>query len=476
MGIMQNNLDMVNVRVNTAEKLTKQLMFKRVGEDKRKLVVSSNWLPLVDFEAGQPTVEISLGYNRGIEIRRVYDLLDAPMKTKMVYSRTYPNRKNKPFETLLDISKQELLRKSFPADCERVHVTFRQGVITIVPLSTKQQDAILNAKTATDKLSVFAALTSGVDIHSMQKNGCTVRTVLEYRPQEARDKTDFTETGVLTVLANCSSIKRIYNEDINFINAQSLADDHKADPCVIFSASPQCDDYSNVKANKLKVDSLTDLSSSIDMSYDLLRIVDSLSPPTALFENVTGWLKSDGYKMLSLRMRRWGYTEHLIKADCRDFGGLTSRVRAYAFFTALPSEFSWEAPVDRNKIPIWDLLGEDNISKCRDVSKSKSINDGLACGRLRVITKKSLHSPSILKSQNRQAKDSCVLFDGEKYLFPTEKVMRILMGIDDSFDLNAVSGTIASEQIGQSVDVPLHDMVMRSVTKHIDAFFASIGK
>ena len=465
---------MVKVNVYTAEKLTKQVAFKKMGPDKRKLVLSTNWLPLVDFEAGAPTMERSLGDNKGIEVVRVYDLLDAPLKTKKVYSRQYKRRKNNPLETLLDIGKQSLLSRSFPNECTHVHVTFTKGRILITPLFAKQHVAIENAKKTKDYLSVFAALTSGVDLYSLEKNGFNTRSIIEWRPQEARDKKDFTETGALNVLANIKGMRNVYNENINTVNVNHIVKDVENNPFMLFTASPQCDDYSNVKAKSLKDSSLVDLSSSIDMTYDLLRIVDALAPPMALFENVGGWLKSDGYTMLSLRMRRWGYSEHVLYADARDYGGLTARKRAYAFFSALPVSFDWESVVPRNSTGLWDLMGS-MLDDCRDVTHSKSLQDGLVCGRLRVITKDSVFSPTILKSQLRQAKDSVVIQDGDRLLWPTERMMRFLMGVDEGFNLNAVSSTIASEIIGQSVDIPLHDSVVRSVKNHIERFVNSLG-
>jgi DNA (cytosine-5)-methyltransferase 1 len=457
------------------ELLTKQLAFKQMSNGKRKLVVSTNWLPLVGFESGDPNIEKSLGKGKGIIVERIRDNNEVKGRIKRVYSREYKQRRNNPIETLLDISSQKLLDESFPSDCINVHITFTQDKVVIVPLTRHQDKALRHAKAAkskSDMLSVFAACTSGVDLHAMQSNGFSVHSIIEYRPQESRDKQDLTETGALNALANTQGIKAVYNEDINHIDVGMLAKkvSDSGSPFTNLSFSLQCDDYSNVKSKSLKERSQLDLSSTIDMTYDAMRIIEALYPPTVLFENVKGWIKSEAYDMLSLRLRRWGYKEHSIVADARDYGGLTSRERAYAFFSVLPSEFKWEEPIQRRDQPIWDLI-KPFLADCRDVTHSKSLQKGMETGRLRMITPNSCHSPTLLKSQLRMAKDSVVIVDENRLYWPTEALMKFLMGIDDNFNVNSSSQTIASEIIGQSVDMKLHDMIIRCVKRHITAFF-----
>ncbi|WP_027859794.1 DNA cytosine methyltransferase [Marinobacterium jannaschii] len=462
---MENSL----LSFNLPEQLTKRLAFTRLSDGRRKLVVSTNWLPLVGFEADAPNIERSLGDNKGIVVERVRDLFDLPGRVKKVYTRTYKRRKNNPIEHQLDISSQKLLDRSFPADCKHVHVTFTPDRVEIRPLTSLQQRAMDNAKKADDPLSVFAACTSGVDLRSMSDNGFSIHSVIEWRPPEARDKVDLSETGALNVLANIPGVKAIYNEDINQIDVARIADAVAKSPFTNLSISVQCDDFSTAKGTTLKERSLADLSSSIDMGYDLLRLVESLAPPTLTIENVPAWINSDMYKMISLRLRKWGYQEHCLVADARDHGGLTSRKRAYSFFTALPNPFSWEKPQTRRQDTIWGIVKE-HLPGCRHVSHSKSLQDGLESGRLRTITRESCHSPTFLKSQIRMAKDSVVIADQGKLFWPTEGLMKRLMGIPKSFNLSNCSSSIASEIIGQSVDMGLHEMVVRSVKRHLLAF------
>lgn len=454
--------------VNIPEKATKQLAFGRYGDGDRKLVVSTNMLRLFDFNPEDRVVERSLGLGKGMVVERVYDLFDAPIKTKKVYERSYKKRKNNPLESQLDIRSQKLLDESFPRDCKRVHIAFTKGRVLITPINDHQAAAINNAKTAGDRLNAFVACSSGVDA-SLLEGDYTLSGLVEYRPHEARDKkSDLTETGMFNALVN-TRVERAYNEDIMALDVNKLAIDLANSPTSLFHASLQCDEFSNVKAKSLKDKSVEDLSTSIDMIYDALRIVDAIKPATCLFENVEGWVKSQAYQILASRLRRWGYTEHKVVADARDYGGLTSRKRAYCFFTSLPEQFSFEEKLSRRTNPIWSIINR-HLPNCRNVSHSKSLQDGLECGRLRVIDKDKTFSPTILKSQERMAKDSvCIESDGELY-WPSEALIKELMGIEESFCLEGVSQSIGSEIVGQSIDVPFHKSVMRSVTAHIKNF------
>lgn len=179
----------VLVRVNVPEIATKQIAFRHRG-GKRVITVSSNLLSLFGFEKGDNVLEKSLGKDKGITVKRIDDLFTAG-PIKKVYGRTYKQRRNNPFEHLLEISSQKLIEEAFPEGCSRVHVRFEQGRVTITPIMTIADKAKRNALHA-EPLSVFAALTSGVDLHCLQKSGFSISAVLEWRPQEARDKTDLT--------------------------------------------------------------------------------------------------------------------------------------------------------------------------------------------------------------------------------------------------------------------------------------------
>lgn len=461
----------VSISLNSPNRATKQLKIKNLS-GKRKVVISTNWLNLFDFQSGDAVVERSLGKGKGFVVERVYDLFDAPIRTKRVYERSYNKRRNNPAESLLETSSKRLLDESIPEDCESVHVTFTKGKVYVAPIKTLQARAIRNAKNAKDKLSAFAACTSGVDLFAMQKEGFSIHSVLEYRPQERRDKSDLTETGAMNVLQNIPNICNFYNEDIYSIDVNRIAKDIENNPYTIFHASPQCDDLSNVKGEKFKQAHLDDTTSTMDMVIDMLDIIRATAPPCIVLENVSGFVKSEAYKIASLRLKRYGYKESVFVGDARDFGGITSRKRAYCIFSVLPVELKLPTPSPRRSTPIWDIV-EPYIKHCRDVTHSKSLQDGITTGRLRVITTESLHSPTFLKSQSRSAKDSCVIQTSDnRLLWPTEELMKRLMGISEDFDLSAVGGVIGSEIIGQSIDVPLHMALMNSLKEHIQAYFS----
>lgn len=452
------------VQVNVPDVATKQLRFRQNGE-RRILTISSNLLALFGFEKGDPVVERSLGEGKGIVIERVQDDMLSEARIKRVYGRTYKHRKNNPFEHLVEVSSQRLIDESFPEGCSRVHVTFGHGRITVTPLMSIAERAQANA-TAADPNSVFAALTSGVDLASMREEGFSISAVLEWRPQEARDKTNLTETGALAALANSGPLHALFNEDVTTCVVDRIALAMERHPVMMFHSSPQCDDHSNLKGAKFKQASIDDASSSADMIIDLLNIIERIAPPVVLFENVPGMINSAAYEVAKLRLRRWGYRCHEHVGDARDYGGLTSRKRAYVVFTQLDAPFEFEAPFTEREKDVWSII-EPYLAECRDVSSSKSLNDGKACGRLRAVRPGAKSLPTPIKSQDRMAKDSIVIEPEEdRFLFPTEALLKRFLGIE-KVDLAAVSKTLATEIIGQSIDRPHHASVLRAIRRHI---------
>lgn len=449
-----------------SESATKQLKFKTTG-GRRKIVVSSNWLPLFGFETGTSVREVSLGRGEGIVVERVNNQSEGG---KRVYSRTYKQRRNNPIESLIETSSRQLLDRSFPLGCERVHVTFTWGKIYIRPIVDRLGLIVDNVQPE-NAYDVFGVCTSGVDLTHMEDEGFRVHSVIEWRPPEKRDKDrDLTETGALSVLRNLRhGVRHLFNEDVGCIDIQQIADAVQYNPATVLVASPVCDDYSNVKAKSLKDKHLDDMQSSVDMAYDMLRVIEAALPAVIQFEQVPGWYKSDAYALVKLRLRRWGYREHLLIGDARDYAGHTSRTRGYAVFTCLDSPFRFEPPL-RTRQGIWPIVLR-YLHECREVTSSKSIQDGARCGRLRTIRRDSTHSPTFLKSQSRMAKDSVVIDTGDgRYYWPSEGLMKALMGIPARYEVDAVSSDIGSEIIGQSVDGGLHATVVRSIKAHIDTF------
>jgi DNA (cytosine-5)-methyltransferase 1 len=108
-----------------------------------------------------------------------------------------------------------------------------------------------------------------------------------------------------------------------------------------------------------------------------------------------------------------------------------------------------------------------STGELRDVSHTSSLQEGFRTGRARLIKRDSLFSPSVLKSQNRQAKDSLFIYDdvSDRYYFTSNKLLSELMGIEMNFD--AVGGTLESEIIGQSIETPLHEALLDSINEHL---------
>ncbi|QAY80379.1 DNA cytosine methyltransferase [Sphingosinicella sp. BN140058] len=460
------------VRVNVPEIATKQLRFRHVGS-RRILTISSNLLELFGFRKGDTVVERSLGAGKGMVIERAHNLFDQP-RVKKVYARSYPRRKNNPLEHQVEVSSQRLLDASFPKDCTRVHVRFEAGLIVVTPLRTISERALANAAAASPS-ATFAALTSGVDLASLRSEGFSISAILEWRPQESRDTTDLTETGALAALANSGPVRALFNEDVTSAVLDEIEAAMARSPIMLFHASPQCDDHSTLKPQQAKQKHHEDGTSTEDMIIDLLNIVERLAPPVILFENVPGMLTSAAYHVASLRLRRWGYKQFEHVGDARDYGGLTSRRRAYVVFSQLAAPFAFEEPFTDRKKDAWAVVAND-LADCRDVSGSKSLQDGKASGRLRRLTPASTSIPTPVKSQPRMAKDSIVIEPEEDvFLWPTEGQLKRFLGIED-VDLSAVSSTIASEIIGQSIDRPHHASVLRSVSAHIAHFRSGLAR
>jgi len=458
----------VNVPGNLASKRLK--VINPTGEGRRKIQISSNLLPLFGFEANTKVTERSLGLGKGYIIEPAENF---PLKNvKKIYSRTYKRRRNNPFETVSETTSKKVLDDSIPLSTLVVHVTLMQDRIIVKPMMNnafERMSQILNAK---DPLTVFAACTSGIDAHASVKAGFKITSLLELRPQESRDKRDLTETGALTALANLE-IDNLFNEDIGQVSTEYLAWATKNNPASVFTLSLQCDEFSVAKSKSLKEKSLTDLSSTLDMAYDGLRLIEKLQFPIVLLEQVPGFSSSPIGRMWDLRLRRMGYQTHEALIDARDHDGCTSRKRFFHLATSLPVEFNWPESKERSDKTIFERFIAHRINDFRDITHTSSMKKGIETGRLRIINSESKYAPTILKSQSRQAKDSVVIQkDTGEILFPDLALQQTLMGIPEEFNFNAVNSEQCSEQIGQAVDYPLYNMIMMKIKDHINNFLA----
>jgi len=449
----------VTATAHVPEVITKELALVRNG-DHRKVRLSTNFLPLMGFEAGRRHAVEVLPKHEGI--RLTFD----PQGPQQVYQRQYKTRRNNPFETVVEIGSQSVLDAALPGYTERLHFTMRHGEILIRPLANRTFSIRRNLANEANPFSALVAMTSGVDVRCLVDTGFEITAALEYRPTEARDSRDLNETGMLTVLAN-SRPRYVFAEDISTIDWRRVASVMENGPQIaVAHISLQCDEFSTVKASSLKQRAVEDLSTSSDLVFDALRMIETTNPACVVLEQVPGFAKSPEGNLLRIKLRKWGYhvSEGVFRAD--EYGGRTRRERMYLVASVFPG-FEMPQPTGARTSPLWSEI-EPFLTGCRDVSDTKTLMDGLHTGRARLLTPASLCSPTILKSQLRQAKDSVfVAMPDGRYLFPSLELLQHLNGIPADFDFQSVSGEICGEQIGQSIDYPLHEAVCKAVHKHI---------
>lgn len=454
--------------IHIPEHATKRLAIQSCAAG-RKLVISTNWLRLFGFVPDAKVVEEVIGLGQGIRIRLA---TTEDLKPKKVYTRTYSSRKNNPlqmkYETMMDMRAQSKMDQAFPLNTTHVHITFKYGVVTVKPITSRQNKRIKLAESTSNLFKAFVACSSGVDATSLDQAGFTIDSLLEWRPHEKRDKTrDFSETGALNFINNIP-IKNLINEDIGEVDVNMVADLVSQSKTTLFNVSLQCDDFSPVKAKSLKEKALEDLSVSSDMVYDALKIIETSNFPFILLEQVAGFMTSEAGAIMETKLRKWGYKVYKNIMDSRDYEGLTSRKRYYMFATSFDCEFTWPEQTPRREIPLWNEYILPALPRLRNVTHSKAIQDGAIGGRLRVINTESTYSPTFLKSQDRMAKDSVVIEHEGEFFFPDPELMKTLMRIPDDFSTQSSSKSIESEIIGQSVDFNMHHLVVQSVRNHIE--------
>ena len=447
---------MIQAKAFVPDVFTKQLAINHY-EGKRRIRLSTNLLKVMGWHEGLRTEMKSLGIDKGIEI------LSNPSGKTKIYQRSYKRRKNNPFETQIDIQNQNLIDSAICNYTENLHFTIEHGRILITPLANRTFSIRRSLQTAKD-LEAFMAMSSGIDMTSVRSVGFKISGLLEYRPQEKRDKTDLTETGVVTALGQ-NHIRNVFNEDITKTDWNRVKRTmENSEPVSLLHFCPQCDEYSNAKALKLKERSIENLDTTIDMVYDGLRMMEELQPGVIVVENVEGFGNSLAGQILSVKLRKWGYhvTEKVVRGDL--MGGLTKRKRYYLVASVFPG---FEFPEEKiSNLSAWDLI-QPEIQNLRDSTNNNAVIDGIRTGRIRLLEKGDHFSPTILKSQNRMAKDSLYIKHDDRILFPNEKILRILSGFPDSIHLDNVGETIASEIIGQSIDYPMHHRIIENIFEHV---------
>jgi len=445
---------------------TKQLALNRLqlpdGSVRRRLRLSSNFLPLAGFTAESRFSAAPIGPGKGLQIRF------SPEGGHKVHVRSYSRRVANPFETHIDLQSQSLIDQAIPAFVEACRWEIREGEIRVLPLPNRvfSIGRSMRRRPLSERLEAFVGLTSGCDIALMEAEGFTVRGVLEYRPNEARDKRDRSESGALNALANGRHIQLLSNEDIFAVDWERIASQLGARDGVIacLHASAACDDFSPLKCREAREASINNLTSTIDMVVPIIRGVEALMPATVVVENVPAFLSSQGSAIFALQMRRLGYHVTAEVLNGADYGGLTSRRRAYLVASIWPG-FAFPEPTGRNVTPIHDVLA-DMLPHLRDVTDTSSFRKGREVGRSRIIAPGATVSPTVTKSQPRMAKDSVTIQHGERYRFIDGAATKRLMGLQ-MVNTELVNADLEAEILGQSVEGPMHAALMRAVRQHI---------
>ncbi len=440
--------------------LTKELKIQETS-GRRRIRVSTNFLDRFGFK---PETRLTARV-RGAG----FDLLpslDSASPWK-VHRRSYPQRRNNPTESVIDISLGEGLSPIVPCGVERLHYTFTSGCIQVRPVYAPLFHVRRSMKSSPTMAS-FMAMSSGLDAHAFARAGFDIRGLLEYRPGEVRDTVDLTESGVCTFLANHKP-SVVFNEDISRVDMDRVRRSvgRNIGALALLQIGLQCDDFSTVKSPRLKREEMLSFRPATrELGHYALRLVEALTPATLMVENVAGWNGSEAQAIFGAVLARMGYHVHARVLDAEDFGALTKRPRTYLVASCWPG-FEFPEPSGANAVPLREILGAE-LSNCRDVSHTSSVKDAAGTPRERFCSIDAPVVRSVLKSQARQAKDSLYFKERDgALLLPSLRALKILHGLPESFDLGQVSTEVAIEQIGQGVDIPLHLAMAGALHKHI---------
>jgi DNA (cytosine-5)-methyltransferase 1 len=465
------------LKVNVPEVATKMLKFRHAN-DKKIMTLSSNWLPLFGFHGDAQIVEEMIAPGKGYRVRLA---TASDVKVKKVYLREYKSRSANPLkkdakrvEQLIETTSKKIIGESM-GDADHAHITFRHGEITFVPV-TNAERKLLQDMSQGDMINTLVAMTGGVDCSVLEAGGFRVDTVVEYRPQEKRDKTDYTEMTALSTLVQ-SAPRVLCNEDIYTLDINKLKELIGNTPITVVHASLQCDDFTGcgLKTEEAKKKSLEEMSSTIDMFIPTLNLLDAVKAPILVVENVPGFMGSKGQSnpindVFCLQLRRRGYNVHQSVFNSSEYGGYTTRTRMYLVATSLDSPFSFPEPTASRPNRVWEEIIVPHMDEIMmlDITDGKVTQDALACGRSAVIHKNRPFAPTMMKAQGQSTKDSIMIEIDGRYYRPTVAVLEKLNSLPESFDANWMPIDKAGQIIGQSICGKLHHEIMASVKKHIE--------
>jgi DNA (cytosine-5)-methyltransferase 1 len=441
------------------EVLTKELKVQQVPGVGRRVRLSTNFLRDFGFNAGT-RLDVQLGSRKGI-------IVPSDEGNWKVHERSYRRRKNNPTESVIEFASQPLLDRMIPAGHDRVHFTLSRGRIEVRPVR-QALFYIRKRFRSAESLEAFMALSSGLDAWTFREAGFNLAGVLEYRPQEARDTIDLTETGICTFLRN-NAVKLAFNEDITTIDIERVGRlvEERVGPLAVISCAVQCDDFSNAKSARLKEREIAEFRpSSRELGYYATKLIERLQPASVFIENVPGWHGSESQGVIGAVLSRLGYHVQATILNGADFGAFTARKRCYFVASIFPG-FEFPEPTGRNTIPLRQILNGE-VNSMVDVSHTAAVTKARGTPRARFTSLDSVVAPTVLKSQARLTKDSLYFEEEGKILRPTTKILRKLHSMPDEIHLDAVSDEIAVEQIGQGIEFPLHTAVATALRNHLE--------
>lgn len=465
---------MHSITINSPTVVSKRLAITEYSDGRRKVQISSNLLDAFGMPTGTKVYERKLD-SGGYVVELAQTNLFAK-KPKHIYQREYKKRAANPFETVFETTSKAIL-ESIPTTCKFVHVTMMYGKLIVKSVLDQTAERINKFLTNKSPFSTFSCLSSGIDAHAAQSVGFDIVSGLDRRPNEARDKKDLSESGMLSFLSNVKGLKHFFNEDIYDVSPNYVEHITKNDPSNLLTVSVQCCDFSQVKSKSLVSQSIENLTSTLDMIVPVLSLIDKMKYPMILLENVAPFGTNPIGDVWELQLRRKGYFVYSAVLDSREHQGETSRKRFFSFASSFPVEFNWPEKEEKKTEPLWNRLIEGQQERFRNVTHSISLQKGLESGRIRLIDKVKPYAPTPLRSQNRMCKDSVVIkADGDQLLFPDEQLLKELMCIPNEFNLDVVSTTLSSEIIGQAVDYTLYQKIMLKIKAHIELFMSGLTK
>lgn len=452
------------MQAHAPEIVTKALALNRVG-DRRRVRVSTNFLPLLGFgEGDRLAVEPLPGRFNGFVAKP--DLFG----THKVHVRSYKHKRtNKPHEAVVEFADQQLMDDAFPGYVDRFHVEMRRGLLRFTPMQNRAFEIMRRFKKASP-WNAFVALTGGVDVHCMESVGFKTQVVVEHRPAEARDIAagrDLSEVHALNCTVN-GRPRIVINEDLHHIEIDRLQRLLQGRPPIsTMHFSLGCDDHSNAKSKAAKAKSLEDLSTMVDQIYPALRQIEAIQPAVVIVENVPAFGASQAGQIMATTLRRWGYHVSAENLLATEHGGVQTRRRHYMVASVWPG-FSFPEVQPQPTESIWPMV-EPHLADCRDVTDTSSIQQRQAGvrGKPNNITTESTTCPTVMKSQSRGVKDAVYVEHEGRILAPSAGLIRDLMSIPRGFDSSWMAVEQEFETLGQSIDYAMHHRVMEAVRDHI---------